>query len=184
MGVDGPGGDAERERQLQARLAEYTELKAEQRDRIAFRDHLVYLMLAVMGVVLAFGFENELRQHTALVIPWVGLVLTWRYVLADMKISAIGTYIRDTLAPALGPEVFGWERRHGTEPLYRQQKAVQVLTDLGLFALLPYGLAVSIAVTAPDVSAWVIVGLVVDALVAVAVAVMLGSSLHARRRQV
>jgi hypothetical protein len=87
---------------------EYIKLKDEQTKRIGFRDNLLYVNLVLIAGIMSFAFagehpDNQWRLRGLLIAAWVALVLGWTYVVNDEKISAIGRYIRDTLATSLDP---------------------------------------------------------------------------------
>jgi hypothetical protein len=98
-------------------LTEYERLKAEQTQRIGFRDNLLYVTLITLGGVLSFALSNPNHVYAVLVIPWACTVLGWQYVVNDEKISAIGRYIRSDLADNVIAKthwnekdaLFGWE---------------------------------------------------------------------------
>ena len=114
-------------------------MKAEQTGRIGFRDNMIYVTLASVGVVVSFSLSKEGPIAALLVVPWVTFVLGWTYVVNDEKISAIGRYIRLTLQPRIRSlvertdDVFGWEIAHRSDKLRVERKWVQFFVDLVAF---------------------------------------------------
>jgi hypothetical protein len=104
-------------------IAEYTSVKEEQRARIGFRDNLLYATLGSMAAVVAVTVEGGHRLQLLLLLPPVSVLLGWTYLVNDEKISAIGRYVREELAPRLAslsgsqesPQVFGWETVHRSD---------------------------------------------------------------------
>jgi hypothetical protein len=89
---------SDREQIFQVYLQEYEKLKSEQTQRIGFRDNLIYVTLGVFGTVITFAVSSKANYYALLIVPWVCLILGWTYLVNDEKISAIGKYIRLTLA--------------------------------------------------------------------------------------
>lgn len=123
-------------------LAEYEQLKEEQRARIGFRDNLLYVALAAATAVTAVAAQTRMIQ-LALALPVVCVVLGWTYLVNDEKISAIGRYTRTELAPRLasassleGP-VFGWEIYHRSDAKRVSRKSMQTIVDLVAFLAAP-----------------------------------------------
>jgi hypothetical protein len=120
-------------------LAEYEQIKEEQRGRIGFRDNLLYVTLASTAAVVLAALQDPGRPALLLLLPPVTFVLGWTYLVNDQKISAIGSYIRTELAPrlaALTPErlpVFGWEIAHRSDHRRVSRKVIQLAVDLVLF---------------------------------------------------
>ncbi|MEO0458142.1 MAG: hypothetical protein AAF152_16395 [Cyanobacteria bacterium P01_A01_bin.114] len=137
-------------------LQEYQTLKAEQTARIGFRDNLLYVTLAVFGGVLSFTLANQ-NYDALLVIPWVCLILGWTYLVNDEKISALGRYMRYTLAERIMTladtddieGVLGWETAHRSDPHRKRRKLEQLVVDQltfvisGLISLTAFWLLVS-----------------------------------------
>jgi hypothetical protein len=141
-------------------LAEYTAVKDEQRARIGFRDNLLYATIAAMAAAVAGALQVD--HHGAellLALPPVSVILGWTYLVNDEKISAIGRYLRDDLAPRLGAltagpagggsgagaagsRVFGWESAHRGDPRRRTRKVLQLSVDLLTFCGAPVAAAV------------------------------------------
>jgi len=111
-------------------LAEYSSLKAEQTQRIGFRDNLLYVTLGVLGGIVSFTLSNPNHTYALLVIPWVCLILGWTYVVNDEKISAIGCYIRFKLVDKIQSltgfadldTLLGWEIAHRSDRHRKRRK--------------------------------------------------------------
>ena len=122
---------------LEIFLKEYEQLKAEQTQRIGFRDNLLYVTLGVFGAVVSFALSNPSHYYALLVIPWVCLILGWTYVVNDEKISAIGRYIRHKLVDKVKKQtgytdletLFGWEIAHRDDKHRRRRKIQQLIVD-------------------------------------------------------
>lgn len=135
----------------QALLAEYDQLKGEQRARIRFRDSLMYTTLAAMAAVVAAALQAH-SNLAFLLLPPVTVILGWKYVANDDKITAIGRYIQAQLAPRLTAlvqqPVFGWETTHARGSRHPQaRKAMQVLVDLLAFCFAPAAALVAVWAT-------------------------------------
>jgi hypothetical protein len=126
VGQADPAAAAAMERVL---LAEYSELKREQVDRIGRRDQLMYAtMTAAAGVIAA------VLTHTGaaglLLLPPVCLVLGWTYVRNDRHVVQIREYLRGELGPQLeglaGGPVLRWE--NGSPRRRLTQVAVEFVT--------------------------------------------------------
>jgi Ca2+/Na+ antiporter len=138
-------------------LKEYEKLKSEQTQRIGFRDNLLYVTLGVFGAVVSFAVSNQANYYALLVIPWVCLILGWTYLVNDEKITAIGRYIRLTLAEKIKEHtghadiesIFGWEIAHRSDSRRRRRKIEQLIVDQitfvfsGIIALIAFWLLVS-----------------------------------------
>ena len=139
---------------LEIYRVEYEKLKAEQTQRIQFRDNLLIAHLTVVGAVIGFivaNGANHLIAYAYLIIPWTSSVIGWTYLNNDMLISNIRDYLRDQLSPLLEKDLgvkqpFGWEHQVGSKRLWVIRKAVQTIMDtatfsipaLGALARLPY----------------------------------------------
>jgi hypothetical protein len=131
---------------LSVLLAQYGALKTEQLDRIRYREHLSYLMVTGSGVLLAFALGGSSHARSVLVLPFFGLILGWTYLLSDMKVSAVGSFLRNVLEPELSHDVrarrshqplLAWEFRHREEQFYTAQKHFQLALDVLLYAVFP-----------------------------------------------
>ncbi|KAB8162220.1 hypothetical protein FH609_024455 [Streptomyces sp. 3MP-14] len=124
-------------------LTEYEHIKQEQRARIGFRDNLLYATLGTMAAVVASTLTGQGRIQLLLLMPPLSVILGWTYLVNDEKISAIGRYVRQELAPRLKelapgePEVFAWEKAHRTDERRRSRKAIQLAVDLLAFCAAP-----------------------------------------------
>jgi hypothetical protein len=126
-------------------LVEYERLKDEQKTRIGFRDNLIYATLGSMAGVIAATLTPKGNLGLLLLLPPVCLVLGWTYLVNDEKVSAIGRYLRLTVAPraaelagAEGEEavaVFGWEVAHRSDPDRLLRKYAQLVIDVGTFCV-------------------------------------------------
>lgn len=128
---------------LKVWLSEYDKLKAEQTQRIGFRDNLLYVTLGLYGVVVPTAIANSANYYALLVIPWICLVLGWTYLVNDEKISAIGRYIRLTLVEQVKAKtgytdvdsLFGWELSHRSDERRGRRKVEQLVIDELTFVL-------------------------------------------------
>jgi hypothetical protein len=141
---------------LEIYLKEYEALKAEQSQRIGFRDNLLYVTLGVFGGIISYAVSKETNYHALLVLPWVCLILGWTYLVNDEKISAIGRYIRLTLIEKINsttgqqdnPDIFGWEIAHRNDGRRERRKIEQLIIDevtfvfSGIAALLAFWILV------------------------------------------
>jgi hypothetical protein len=142
---------------MDVRLAEYKELKAEQRERIKTRDGLIYTTLLAQAGVLYTTLAGRGGPVLLLALPVLGFVLGWRYLADDRKITEIKLYLRAQHAD--GAPLFPWERV--VTPDIRSRKLIQLVADLLVFVLIPLvglGWADSLAV----VPAWVRVAELTD----------------------
>jgi hypothetical protein len=121
-------------------IAEYESLKKEQNSRIAFRDHLLYATLGSLAGTIAITIGAPARAPLLLVLPAVCVVLGWTYLVNDEKVSALGRYVREQLAPKMAElaqddSVFGWERIHRADDRRVSRKALQLGVELTTFVL-------------------------------------------------
>ncbi len=89
-----------KEKLLEIYKSEYERLKAEQLQRITFRDVQIpfSIFLGIAPILsLAFDQDNTFGYHLLLVIPLICVSLGWAYVANDEKITTIGDYVRETL---------------------------------------------------------------------------------------
>nr|WP_223187807.1 hypothetical protein [Streptomyces sp. CBMA29] len=125
-------------------MVEYGSLKEEQRMRIGFRDNLLYAAFASMAAVVAAALQLQ-NTGLLLLLPPVSVPLGWTYLVNDQKISAIGRYVRDDIAPRLaalavgpgGPPVFDWENAHRRDARRASRKYLQLGVDLLTFCAVP-----------------------------------------------
>ncbi|AUY50279.1 hypothetical protein [Streptomyces sp. CB01881] len=126
---------------VQVLLAEYTSIKDEQKQRIGFRDNLIYATLASLAAVLAATLQSGGHPERLLLLPPVTFLLGWTYLINDHKISSIGRYIRGDLAPRLAAvlpgdtTVFGWEASHLRDERRTSRKYLQLASNLLVFCL-------------------------------------------------
>ncbi|MCS0638871.1 hypothetical protein NX801_25125 [Streptomyces sp. LP05-1] len=129
-------------------LAEYAQIKDEQRARIGFRDNLLYVTLAAVTALTAVALQTK-RPQLLLALPVVCIVLGWTYLVNDEKISAIGRYVRTELAGQLatrvdaGAPLFGWETFHRSDAKRVSRKVTQTIVDLTAFFLTPFSALVA-----------------------------------------
>lgn len=127
------------EKKLEIWLAEYNVLKAEQAQRIGFRDNMIYVTLGTFGAILSFAIAEKINYHALLLIPWVCVILGWTYLVNDEKISAIGQYIREDLRAKIQGQLgessglFGWEGFHRGDRRRQRRKFEQLMIDLTTF---------------------------------------------------
>lgn len=123
-------------------LAEYEQLKEEQRARIGFRDNLLYVTLAAATAVIGIAAQTNFIQ-LVLALPVVCVVLGWTYLVNDEKISAIGRYTRTELSSRLASvtsseePIFGWEVYHRSDAKRISRKNTQAIVDLVAFLAAP-----------------------------------------------
>jgi hypothetical protein len=146
--------------------AEYERLKEEQTQRIGTRDNLIYATLASIAAVAVGAYQAGSPDLLLLLAPGC-VVLGWTYLVNDEKISAIGRYIRNDLAPRLSAlletaqPLFGWESAHRSDRRRRSRKVIQLGVDLLIFCL-PGMIAVVVRLALAEVSLLVAATVVVD----------------------
>ncbi|XVQ82301.1 hypothetical protein ACQP2K_25965 [Microbispora siamensis] len=119
-------------------LAEYEQLKEEQRLRIGTRDNLVYATLCTLGLAVG-GAMGMGRAEMLLLVPPACLALGWTYLSNDDRITAIGGHIRAVIIPELvrlglpPAAIFSWEPRHRGDARRRRRKGIQLAVDLLVF---------------------------------------------------
>ncbi|MGX1759287.1 hypothetical protein ACWIG5_20610 [Streptomyces lydicus] len=124
-------------------LAEYEQVKQEQRARIGFRDNLLYATFGVMAAVIGSTLPRGGHAEMLLLLPPLSVILGWTYLVNDEKISAVGRYIRHELAPRLEQltsdplAVFGWESAHRRDAYRLSRKRIQLAVDLLTFCAVP-----------------------------------------------
>ncbi|MFL1906122.1 hypothetical protein ACJWDR_44690 [Streptomyces tauricus] len=130
-------------------MAEYERIKGEQQARIGFRDNLLYATLASMAAIIAAVLQGDGQAALLLLLPPVSVLLGWTYLVNDEKISAIGRYVREELAPQLATlakglkqgsghvQVFGWEVAHRSDHRRVSRKCLQLAVDLITFCVAP-----------------------------------------------
>jgi hypothetical protein len=160
---------SDREQIFQVYLQEYEKLKSEQTQRIGFRDNLIYVTLGVFGTVITFAVSSKANYYALLIVPWVCLILGWTYLVNDEKISAIGKYIRLTLAERIKEQtghtdiesIFGWEIVHRSDTRRQRRKIEQLIVDQitfvisGIVALIAFWYFVSKPPLAINIIWWI-----------------------------
>lgn len=120
-------------------IAEYKQLKDEQRSRISIRDNLIYATLTSIAAVLLFVFNGDSHRSALLLLPPVCLILGWTYLMNDEKISAIGRYLRGELsyrfAGSANVVLLGWESAHRNDSRRTGRKFIQAIIDILLFCV-------------------------------------------------
>ncbi|MFF5283051.1 hypothetical protein [Streptomyces sp. NPDC013171] len=148
-------------------LAEYAQIKDEQRARIGFRDNLLYVTLAAVTALTAVALQTK-HPQLLLALPVVCIVLGWTYLVNDEKISAIGRYIRTELAGQLasgtstGAPAFGWETFHRSDTKRVSRKVIQTIVDLTAFLFTPFSALVAFWCSSTD-SALLTTGSILEA---------------------
>lgn len=124
-------------------LSEYSSIKDEQKNRIGFRDNLIYATLASIALVVTAAVQVDDGAQLLTLLPPAVLLLGWTYLINDEKISAIGRYVRLDLGPRVAalvpgvPEPFGWETAHRSDHRRIARKYLQLSADLVLFCGVP-----------------------------------------------
>ncbi len=146
---------------LQIYVAEYEKLKDETIARIGFRDNLIYVNLAAIGAIISFAITDTSNYASLLIIPWVGFILGWTYLVNDEKISQIGQYFRSNLLNKVEDrvgksqgELFGWEFLHRNDARRFRRKFYQLLVDLITFCFSGYISIGAFWFLAPDSSGY------------------------------
>lgn len=122
-------------------VLEYERLKDEQRQRIGFRDNLIYANLVSLATVIAIVAGSGGKNYLLLLVPPVSILLGWTYLSNDIKVTSISRYIEKKLAVELElitgsrGDVFEWERFHRQHRYRRSWKVLQLAIDLLAFSL-------------------------------------------------
>lgn len=140
--------------ELEVYKAEYDRLKAEQTQRIQFRDNLLMAHLTVVGALIGFIVANDKNpfiHYAYLIIPWTSSIIGWAYLNNDILISNIRDYLRDDLSARLKScfevrQPFKWEHDVGNTTLWRVRKSVQSMMDAATFSVPSFGALVRLAV--------------------------------------
>lgn len=121
-------------------LLEYTKLKEEQLHRIGYRESLFYVTLVVIGGVVSAVLSLEGADIALLLLAPVLFILCNSFFSGDVKVSQIGDYVKQSLAPRLGvieglppEEVFHWEHFHRYYRGRFGRKLVQFVSNMMLF---------------------------------------------------
>ena len=114
-------------------MAEYSQLRLEQTERIQSRDGFVNLTLVGVGALVAFGLDTS-RPISLLAIPWISLCFGWTFLVNDLKISRLGRYL-DTI-----PERFGvtqsWDKWRSTiRPTFLEKPVVGCVIQHVIFVV-------------------------------------------------
>jgi hypothetical protein len=165
---------------LEIFLKEYDKLKSEQTQRIGFRDNLLYVTLGTYGAIVSFALSKTENYNALILVPWISVVLGWMYLVNDQKISAIGKYLRETLAKNLKEKLsldldeyalLGWEIDHRSDNRRKRRKIEQFLIDEIAFVV-PGMLAIyafwRLSLTMPF-EAYILIGIEVLLLLALAI---------------
>jgi hypothetical protein len=124
-------------------IKEYEKLKDEQRERISFRDQLIFITLGSVGGVFSFVIEKPDYIMALLVLPFVCIVLGWTYLMNDEKITEMGDYIHHILIPKANSLAVdskltlqpSWEEFHRNTKRRKERKSIQLVMDLGIFCI-------------------------------------------------
>lgn len=132
-----------------ALLAEYAELKGEQRDCIARRNTLIYSALGAAGAIGYAAITRHLPQ-LLLMVPFACFALGWTYLRDDLKSKAIRWYIGRSLAPRLArltddADALAWEYEDTSDGLRNQRRWIQLIVDLAVFAFPGYAAVTMLA---------------------------------------
>lgn len=150
-------------------LAEYKELKQEQRMRMASRDNLSYWIFPALAVIGGVALSGPGREPLLLAVPLVCVALGWAYLNNDTKVTQIGDYIDAVLAPALreddGPAPFGWEVYHRATPLRAVAKVIHPFVQLMIFCT-PAWVALALSTVTLDAAPLRMLAVIEAALVA------------------
>jgi hypothetical protein len=156
---------------VQSILEEFKTAKAEQTARIGFRDNLIYVTVAGVGAVSAFALGKDGTPYAFLVCPWLAVVLGWTYLVNDEKISSIGRYVREVLAPKLesvtgqpAETLLLWERAHRSDPRRIRRKVIQLLIDLLTFIGSSFASIAVFIIRVKDVHSGTLVLIAIEAL--------------------
>lgn len=133
-------------------IAEFEKLKDEQISRAAHRDRLFHLTLILIGGGGSFALATREATPLLLLLPYIAFIAGMSHVACDRRISAIGSYFREVLAPKLAAtvgvessEIFAWEDYITKDSKRYVRKWLQLFTNLllyvgtGLVALAYYG---------------------------------------------
>jgi hypothetical protein len=181
---------------LELLLKEYETVKAEQLDRIGFRDNLLYVTLTLFGGILAYTFSkdnqgNDLAAFSLLILPWVSLIMGWTYLVNDQKITALGRYVRYTLTNQLAKQlgiaensaeieqIFGWEIAHRDDERRNRRKIQQLIIDEITFVLSSIGALIGfqVMVAAPHILLHLVCGFEFILLLALGVEIIIYADL-------
>jgi hypothetical protein len=135
--------------------AEFERIKAEQVQRIGFRDNMIFIQFAAIGAVCSFvvtHIDNRWEPYAIILIPWICIILGWTYLVNDHAISQIGRYVRYIMNERIAhiaqlppittkkpnitvAEFFGWEEFHRMDARRVRRKWIQWMIDEFTFVL-------------------------------------------------
>lgn len=156
-------------RRYEAKVTEYTALRAEILNHSTAQSALVGVGLTAVGVLLGFIFKDDNNHSLAYAIPFLCFALTLLHTSYEMKIYRIGAYLRHTLWPAIIDDIPGsipsWELER---PRPRRGHLIILLFDwtaAGLFALASTLSLVSTSVTSVTfgIVGWILTALTLTA---------------------
>lgn len=117
---------------------QYGSIKDEQIKRIAFRDNLPYVTIAVTATALVA--TTKLGMLILLVVPLACTLLGWGCLMNDLKVTQMARCIRERIIPFIeehaepGVPVLPWESYYRTEELGRRSRlACQLAIDMATF---------------------------------------------------
>jgi hypothetical protein len=115
-------------------VAQYEQLKAEQRDRMKIRDRLPYVTFVALGGAIALSVSGSgiVRSSVFLAVPLICLILGWTFLRNNDKIAEIGRFIRETY-----PECRWESYRFGINGR-RRKKIIQLIVNLIQFVVIGY----------------------------------------------
>jgi hypothetical protein len=123
-------------------MKEYDKIKAEQIQRMGFRDNLIYATLIAITGIVSIVVDDVAKIPVLLVLPLACMALGWTYLVNDEKISALGRYIRLTFTDEIralihsdDPGLFGWEIAHRSDPNRISRKIIQFFVDEIVFVM-------------------------------------------------
>lgn len=109
--------------------AEYSELKAEQRDRIRTRDNLYLAAFAFYGALISFALSSSLPNDVWLTLAFVASMIGYVFFENEIKISNIRAYLKAKRVPE-----DSWEDWIENEDARWIRKLFQLLFDLTAFS--------------------------------------------------
>jgi hypothetical protein len=129
----------EEELSVQAALAEFAALKAEQLQAYSTEWNIIALQLTATAVLFSFSLTSHSRTGFLLIVPIVSYVLSGRYLRSDRVLILIGIYIRTDLScrvpGGLKYEEWWKERRNPTGTLQSFAHGPSVFSGISIVAL-------------------------------------------------
>ncbi|MEP1765537.1 MAG: hypothetical protein ABJJ53_02615 [Sulfitobacter sp.] len=110
------------------KLAEFAEVKAEQRDRIKFRDGLFYAAFAAYGGLGGYALLPASPVDAWIILAFVASLLGHLYLENEVKISGIRDFLK-----AQYPNELVWEAQIEKEAWRRLRKRIQAIIDVIAF---------------------------------------------------